>query len=178
MASWEQLKPRVQSIPASSEGVSEDSVSSREAWSVPVAKGLPSWASAEVSGSCLGVEGSLCATRGSPSGLHALLSASARKFSCQLSLTPFLPAFIHARSDFLGSPLSQAWCGPCTLSHTLGIPFQSLPKAAPSVTTPAGLWPHHFQPARSYFDNAPTHVLAFVAPPTLGLCLVASANGK
>lgn len=125
MASWEQLKPSVRLIPASSEGVSEDSVSSREAWSVPVAKGLPSWASAEVSGSCLGVEGSLCATRGSPSGLHALFSASARKFSCQLSLTPFLPAFIHSRSDFLGSTLSQAWCG--TL-HALAHPGDPFPE--------------------------------------------------
>ena len=123
MASWEQLNPGVQSIPASSEGVSEDSVSSREAWSVPVAKGLPSWASSKVSGSCLGVEGSLCATRGSPSGLHALLSASARKFSCQLTLNPFLPAFIHARSNFLGSTLSQAWCGTLHAPTHPGNPF-------------------------------------------------------
>lgn len=97
MPSWEQLNSRSQPVPASSEWVSEDSGSSRGAWSVPAAEGLPGWASSEVRGSCLGVEGSLCAARGPPSGLPALLSASAKKSSCQPGQTPSFLLFIHTK---------------------------------------------------------------------------------
>lgn len=70
-------------IPALSGWVSEDGGSSREDWSVLVDKGLPGRASSEVSVSCSGLLGSLCAARGPPSGWHALLSASVERFSSQ-----------------------------------------------------------------------------------------------
>lgn len=106
--------------------MSEDSGSSKEAWSVPVAAGLPGWACPEVSASCLGVDGSLCVARGPPSGLHALLSASARKFSCQLRLSS-LPTRFCSYSDFLGTMPSQAlgW-HPTPLLHIPGAPLHSL----------------------------------------------------
>lgn len=85
---------------------------SRETWSVPVAKGLPGWASSEVGISDLGVGGSLCTDRGPPSGLHVLLSASTRKCSCQpgLRLSSFIPSIIPRA--FLRSIHSRIWVVP------------------------------------------------------------------
>lgn len=73
-------------VPASSEWISEDGASSGEAWIVPAAEGLPGWTSSEVRASCLGVAGSLCVDLGPPSGLHTLLSASARMCCYQQGL--------------------------------------------------------------------------------------------
>lgn len=100
----------LQPVPASSEGVSEDSGSPGEARSAPGAAGLPGCASSSVSASCWGVDGSLCTGRGPLSGLHALLSASGRKFCCQPGL-PALPAPSSTPSPALRStdaPLHSA----------------------------------------------------------------------
>lgn len=122
----------LQQVPVSSGWASEDRSSSWEAWSVPLAEGLPGWTPSEVSVSCSPADGSLCAVWEPSLGLHALLSESVKKSRHQPDRASFrtLLSFKRPFQALLESSLSYVSRGswypmcqgstlpmyPCTLS--------------------------------------------------------------
>lgn len=100
----------LQQVPVSSGWASEDRSSSWEAWSVPLAEGLPGWTPSEVSVSCSPADGSLCAGWEPSLGLHALLSESVKKSRHQLDCASFRTLLSFER-PFLQRVSWMAWCG-------------------------------------------------------------------
>ena len=145
---WEQqVSPHsCQLIPASSMWLSEDSGWSREACSVPVARGLPGWASSGAWASCLGAGGSLCVARGPPPGLPTLLSAPAKKLGCQPS-----PSALPASTGMPGP--RQAVSLPGSLVHPCS-PLGFCPHAC-LCTSPSPMETGHGPPAGSVSRGAP-----------------------